>query len=256
MKTELNRLTRVRVPTAIILATTITMPHLANACMAIPAPASCSIQLGEKLKADLKQQHARIRQIEKSIRSGKRLLVSEVESLSHSPGVRVNVDLIADQRLRDAARAGTPIAFARRFEALRPKLSEKEWDAGVRLWANYIARSADLWEPESYEQYCDLQQEGQSLKFDAGYIFAWPFLLYDMSKGSDDTTEAAAVGVTVGPLITATGVVGLGVDVLTFIPNVAARGSERLRTDIHMKLSARAFRKFADFVVRKEKAHA
>ena len=239
----------------IILALLILAPEAGRTCMSIPTPGTCTVQLGKKLKENIKQQHQYLRDLKKRVRSEKQLLINEVAYAAKRPGVRTNIDLIEDQRLKTAAMAGTPLALAYRLETLRPKLSEKEWAEGVDLWANYIARSEDLWEPKSYEQYCDLQTEGKSLAVDAGYIFAWPLILYEMNKG-DDPTKAIAAGVTIGPLVTAVGVVSLGADVLTFIPNIAASGSKRLRTNMHLKLSTRAFRKFADFVLKQESAHA
>ncbi len=237
------------------LALLVSVPEAGQTCMSIPTPGACTVQLGKKLKENIKQQHQYLRDLKKRVRSEKLLLINEVAYAAKRPGVRTNIDLIEDQRLKTAAMAGTPLALAYRLETLRPKLSKKEWAEGVDLWANYIARSEDLWEPKSYEQYCDLQAEGKSVVVDAGYIFAWPFILYKMNKG-DDPTKAIAAGATIGPLVTAVGVVSLGADVLTFIPNIAATGSKRLRTNMHLKLSTRAFRKFADFVLKHELAHA
>lgn len=241
---------------ALLMALLISAPATGLACMSIPTPGSCTLQLGKKLQSNLKEQKQYIHQLKKRVRSENQLLVNEVSYLANRPGVRTNIDLIEDQKLKAAATAGTPIALAYRLEALRPKLSKKEWSEGVNLWADYIARSEDLWEPKSYEQYCDLQMEGKSLAVDAGYIFAWPFVLYQLNNGSEDPTKAIAASVTVGPLVTAAGVISLGADVLTFIPNIAAGGSKRLRTNVHLKLSSRAFRKFADYVMKQEKAHA
>ena len=229
------------------------------ACMAFPVPAACAVKLDlkmqEVLRDDMRQQKDQIAILRKRIKSEKQLLVAEVAALATSkPDMKTNLDLIANENLKAAALKGTPIAFAYRFEALRPKLTPEEWDEGVKLWEKYIARSEDLWEPKGYEEFCNLQAESQALKMAAGYIFAWPFLLSELNNG--DIASTAAAGVIAGPLATAAGVIGIGGDVATFIPNVAGHAGGKLRRSIHLKLSSHAFQKFAELVKKYEKAHA
>jgi hypothetical protein len=188
------------------------------------------------------------------IRTQHQLFIDDVAALA--AGAQSSLELIKDEKLHAIAAANNPVALAKRLETIRPKLSQAEWNAGVELWLNYIARSADLWEKTNFDHACDFQDQGKSIAVDAGYIFAWPFVMAEFAKsGGAKKSEVIAGAVVAGPLITTAGVIGLSADVVTFIPNAAANASSRLRTNMHVRRSAKAFRKFADLVVQYEKIH-
>ncbi|MBI3565726.1 MAG: hypothetical protein HY079_11060, partial [Elusimicrobia bacterium] len=54
-------------------------------------------------------------------------------------------------------------------------------------------------------------------------------------------------------LTAASGVLSLGLDVVTFVPNVALSAGQRLSRNAHVRRSAKALRRFADFVEAREK---
>jgi len=137
---------------------------------------------------------------------------------------------------------GNPFGYAERLEKIKPSLSDQEWTKGSSLWDEYLARSADLRLETDYSQFCGFRDEAQSLGMDAAFIVYLPF------KGDDSGERLAAA-----PLSMAAGMIGLGSDIVTFIPGAAATAERKLRESIHVRHSTRAFRKFADFVEASEK---
>jgi hypothetical protein len=74
-----------------------------------------------------------------------------------------------------------------------------------------------------------------------------PFI--QAAKGDDSLIPVAH-------LAAASGVLSLGLDVVTFVPNVAMSAGRKLSKNSHIRRSARAFRLFAAFVEAREKDRA
>ena len=239
-----------------LIAVLLTDATASFSCMSIPTPAACTRKLPAQLKHQWDSQESELKSLVRRIRAEKRLYIDDVARVSTGrPGVVTNIDLIEDVKLRRQAMDRTPLAYARRLEALRDRLDSKQWEEAVRLWADYIARSEDLWEQTNAKEFCGLQEEGKSLALDAGYIFLWPFFFAELGKDSDPG-QTAATSLVAGPVVTTVGVISLGADVLTFIPNVAVSAEKRLAANIHQKRSTHAFRKFARLVVKFEQSKA
>lgn len=200
-----------------------------------PEPAACTAALIDAVRADLRGREARVSAMAKRARSEKSLLIDDVRAAFLRPG---------DDRLRDPALRGRdPFSYASRLEALRPRLAEDQWEKGVGLWADWLERTEAAWERVDPAEYCGLREEGRSFVQD-GYLMLLPFIA--AAKGDDSLIPVA-------PLAAASGVLSLGLDVVTFVPNVALSAGRKLSKNSHIRRSARAFSRFAAYVEAREK---
>lgn len=196
-----------------------------------PVPAACTSTLIDTVQADMSEREARVKALAARVRSEKILLVAESRALFVRP------DANPPPGVRD------PFFYADRFEALRPRLTEKNWSRGVELWADWLERAEAAWERVDAAEYCGLREEGRSFAQD-GYLMFLPFIA--AAHGNDEFMP-------VFHLAAASGAISLGLDVITFVPNVALSTGQKLSKNAHIRKAARSFRRFADFVEAREK---
>jgi hypothetical protein len=210
-------------------------PLLAESAPLSPEPAACTSALIDAVRADLRGREARVGALAKRARSEKSLFIDEVRAALLRPN---------DGLLRDPALPGRdPFSFASRLEALRPRLAKGHWEKGVGLWADWLERTEAAWERVDAAEYCGLREEGRSFAQD-GYLMFLPFV--SAAKGDDSLVPVAHFAA-------ASGVISLGLDVVTFVPNVALSAAKKLSKNAHVRRSARAFSRFAAFVEAREK---
>lgn len=206
-------------------------PLAASAVPLNPEPAACTSTLIDAVRSDMKAREARVNALAQRVRSEKDLLIDNAHATMslrlESPGING----------RD------PFSYAVRLEAQRPVLSKAEWEKGVGLWADWLEKTEAAWERGDAAQYCGLQAEGRSFAQD-GYLMLVPFIV--AAKGDDSMIPQF-------PAAAASGALSLGLDVVAFVPNVAMAAGKKLAKDSRIRASARAFRRFADYVESLEK---
>ncbi|MBI3565907.1 MAG: hypothetical protein HY079_11970, partial [Elusimicrobia bacterium] len=129
-----------------------------------PVPAACTSALIDAVKADLSAREERVKDLAGRARVQKELFVAEARTLF----VRPETHILEISRGRD------PFSYAERLDALRPKLSDKDWSRGVELWADWLERAERAWERVDAADYCGLAAEGRSFAQD-GYLMFLPF---------------------------------------------------------------------------------
>jgi len=196
-----------------------------------PVPAACTSTLIDTVQADMSEREARVKALAARVRSENSLFVAESRALF------VRRDEDPPPGARD------PFFYADRFESLRSRLPEKEWSRGVELWADWLERAEAAWERVDAAEYCGLREEGRSFAQD-GYLMFLPFI--SAAQGDDGLMP-------VFHLAAASGAISLGLDVITFVPNVALSTGQKLSKNAHIRKAARSFRRFADFVEAREK---
>jgi hypothetical protein len=209
--------------------------------LAVPAgaqlsatPAACTSALIDAVSADLGEREARVKELAGRVRAEKSLFVAEARAAFVRP----------ETHILETALGRDPFSFAVRLEALRPKLSEAEWSRGVSLWADWLEGAERAWERVDAADYCGLAAEGRSFAQD-GYLMFLPFIA--AAHGDDGLMPAFH-------LAAASGALSLGLDVVAFAPNVAMAAGKKLSRNVHIRRSAKAFRRFADFVAAREAA--
>jgi hypothetical protein len=209
-----------------LLLLAVLAPLAASAAPLEPVPATCTAKLIDAVSADMKAREARVSALARRVRSEKVLLVDVAHATMslrlEAPGING----------RD------PFSYAVRLEAQRPFLSEKEWEKGVGLWADWLEKTELAWERADAADYCGLQAEGRSFAQD-GYLMFLPFIV--AAKGDDSMAPYI-------PAAAAAGALSLGLDVVAFVPNVALAAGRKLAKDSHVRRAAKAFRRFADYV--------
>jgi hypothetical protein len=206
-------------------------PLVASAAPLNPEPAACTSSLIDAVAADLKTRETRVNALAERVRTEKILLIDNAHATMsrrlESPGING----------RD------PFSYAVRLEVQRPNISKAEWEKGVGLWADWLEKTERAWASVDAAQYCGLQAEGRSFAQD-GYLMFLPFIV--AAKGDDSMIPAL-------PATAASGALSLGLDVVAFVPNVAMAAGKKLAKDSHIRRSAKAFRRFADYVESLEK---
>jgi hypothetical protein len=200
-----------------------------------PEPAACTAALVDAVRADLNGREARVSALAEKARAENILLVDDARAAL----LRAGDDRLGGARLR----ARDPFSYAGRLEALRPALAKGEWEKGVGLWTDWLRKTQAAWERVDAAEYCGLREEGRSFAQD-GYLMLLPFIA--AAKGDDELIPVAH-------LAAASGAISLGLDVAAFVPNVALSAGRKLSKNAHIRRSARAFRRFADFVEAREK---
>jgi hypothetical protein len=206
-------------------------PLLRAAAPLSPEPAACTAALIDAVKADLTGREERVGALAARVRAENSLLVDDARAAMTRPGEA------------PALTGRDPFSYADRLEALRPRLAKGEWEKGAGLWADWLEKTEAAWRRVDAAQYCGLRAEGRSFVED-GYLMFLPFVA--AAKGDDSLVPIAH-------LAAASGVISLGLDVVTFVPNVTLAAGQKLSRNAHIRRSARAFRRFADFVEEREK---
>ena len=187
-----------------------------------PKPAACAGALIVAARADLSGREKRLSALAANVRSENTLLIDEVRA-----SIRWSNEGAAPDR-RDA------FSFASRLQALRPRLTGKQWKKGVGLWADWLERTGQAWEIVDPAEYCGLGDEGRSFVQDLMFTMS---VATNNGGGRGDLRASAALGA-----------LSLGLDVVAFVPNVAMSFGKKLAKDSHVRSSVRAFRRLVDFV--------
>lgn len=199
-----------------------------------PEPAACTAALIDAVRADLGARETRVKALAARVRAENSLFVEEARAaLIPSDAKWPPAQFLSG---RD------PFSYAARLEALRPRLAKKDWSRGVDLWAGWLERVERAWERVGAAEYCGLSREGRSFAQD-GYLALLPFIA--AAKGDDGLVPVA-------PYAAAAAVISLGLDVVTFAPNIALSTARKLSRNAHIRRSADAFRRFAVFVEARE----
>lgn len=201
-------------------------PLAAAAAELKPEPAACTSALIDAVAADMKAREARVSALAERVRSEKVLLID-------------NAHAMMSRRLETPGINGRdPFSYAIRLEAQRPDMTKAEWEKGVGLWADWLEKTEAAWAHGDAAQYCGLQAEGRSFAQD-GYLMFLPFIV--AAKGDDSMMPAL-------PVAASAGAISLGLDVVAFVPNVSLAAGKKLAKDARVRRSAKAFRRFADYV--------
>lgn len=199
-----------------------------------PVPAACTAALIAAVRDDLSAREKRVKELAARVRTEDSLFVAQARAAFVQSGVG---------RYPEPSLGGRdPFSYAERLEALRPRLAPEEWSRGVGLWAAWLEASERAWERVDAAEYCGLSQAGRSFAQD-GYLMFLPFIA--AAQGDDSLVPVA-------PHAAASGVISLGLDVVTFVPSMALSTGKRLSQNAHIRRCARAFRRFADFVEERE----
>jgi hypothetical protein len=191
-----------------------------------PVSASCTTSLINAMTADVNERGEKMKDLIARIRSEKKLLVADARAVFTGPA-----PIPAPEGL-------DVFACAERLEALRPKLSDQDWTRGAGLWADWLARAERDAERAEAADYCGLRAEGRSFAQDA-HLMVFPFTR--AAKGDDSLMPSFH-------LAAAAGLMGLGLDAVTFLPNVAMSGGRRVSRGLGARKTGRALKRFTDFV--------
>lgn len=212
---------------------------VARSCLG-PLPAMCTVEFVNNARSQAKSHEKSMRAVARKIRKDGELHIEEVRAAMLPPGAKLNIELIQNQAQREEAMRENPLGYAQRLEALRSKLSPSDWKVGVKMWSEYISRSADISAQTDYSKFCGFSDEAKSLALDASLIVFLPYATAYRTQ-----VDQAVV---MAPLAVTAGVVSLGLDIVTFIPGAAINAERKLRENFHVQRSTKSFQRLVVFV--------
>lgn len=186
-----------------------------------PVSAACTTSLINAMTAEVNERGVRAKELAAQVRAKKELLIVEVRALLGGEPVE-----------------GDAFSSAARLESLHRRLSDADWSRGVDLWADWIVRAEKASPPADASDYCGLRAEGRSFAQDARLIVL-PFSR--AAKGDDSLMP-------VFHFAAASGVIGLGLDAVTFVPNMGMSLGQKLTRGSRARKAERARKRLAEFV--------